>query len=341
MFDRRRAALSSWAWLAAAGIVGDEDVTMAQVFETTDPDVASEIFREAYSTMRMQVRGTRPMFSVASTPVGTARLDRTIFRMALEGAADPFSDIYILGVRSGVVEYSIDGSDETYGPGDMCFPVPLGVPWATRLENVDSELVVLPQSLLDEAGAVEPGRAPVRLLSNRPHSAAAAAQLWRTTEGVRAIAAAEPDAEPYPLVMTAAARLLAASVLTAFPNTAHREPTFTDRRDSHPTTLRRATTFIEANPDLDITVADIARAAHVSVRAIQVAFRRHLGITPMAYLRRVRLDAARAQLLDAVSGQGLTVTAVASRWGWARPSRFAADFRSAYGQHPYTLLPPR
>src|SRR3954454_15610174 len=74
---------------------------MTQVFETTDPDVASEIFREAYSTMRMQVHGPRPLFSVASTPVGAARLDRTIFRMGLEGAADPFSDIYILGVRSG------------------------------------------------------------------------------------------------------------------------------------------------------------------------------------------------------------------------------------------------
>jgi AraC-like DNA-binding protein len=205
---------------------------------------------------------------------------------------------------------------------------------------VDSELIVLNQSLLDDAAATEPGRAPVQLLSNRPHSAGTSAQLWRTTEGVRAIAAAEPEAEPYPLVMAAAARLLAASVLSAFPNTAQLEPTSEDRHDSHPATLHRAVTFIETNPDLDITVADIARAAHVSVRAIQVAFRRHLGTTPMAYLRRVRLDAARAELLKATPSDGLTVTAVASRWGWARPSRFAADFRAAYGQHPHSLLPP-
>src|SRR4051794_13345852 len=237
---------------------------MAQVFETTDPDVASEIFRDAYSTMRMQVQGPRPLFSVASTAVGAARLDRTIFRMALEGAADPFSDIYILGIRSGVVEYSINGSEETYGPGEMCFPVSLGMPWATRLENVDSELVVLKQPLLDEAAGNEPGRTPVRLLSNRPHSAAAAAQLWRTTNAVRAIAAAQPEADAFPLVMTAAARLLAVSVLAAFANTAQREATFTDRLDAHPAALRRAMTFIEANPDLDITVVDIAHAAHVS-----------------------------------------------------------------------------
>src|SRR3954468_22156430 len=217
---------------------------MAQVFETTDPDVASEIFRDAYSTMRMQVQGPRALFSVPSTAVGAARLDRTIFRMALEGAADPFSDIYILGVRSGVVEYSIDGSEESYGPGEMCFPVPLGVPWVTRLENVDSELVVLKQSLLDQVADAEPGRGAVRLLSNRPHSATAAAQVWRTAHAVKAIAAAQPEAEPYPLVMTSAARLLAASVLIAFPSTAQREPNFTDRLDAHPGTLRRAMTFV-------------------------------------------------------------------------------------------------
>src|ERR1700712_548323 len=126
-------------------------MAMAQAFETTDPDVAGEIFREAYSTMRMRIRGPRPLFSVASTPVGSARLDRTIFRMALEGAADPFSDVHILGVRSGAVEYAINGTEDRYGPGEMCFPVPVGVPWSTRLENVDSELVVVKQSLLDEA----------------------------------------------------------------------------------------------------------------------------------------------------------------------------------------------
>jgi hypothetical protein len=41
----------------------------------------------------------------------------------------PFSDIHLLGVRTGAVEYTINGSQETYRPGDMCFPVPLGVPW--------------------------------------------------------------------------------------------------------------------------------------------------------------------------------------------------------------------
>ncbi|WP_228717474.1 helix-turn-helix transcriptional regulator [Allosaccharopolyspora coralli] len=102
--------------------------------------------------------------------------------------------------------------------------------------------------------------------------------------------------------------------------------------------LRRAVAFIEANPDLDLTLTDIARAANVSPRALQLAFRRHLDTTPMHYLRRVRLDRAHHDLQNAVAGDGTTVTGVAARWGYARPSRFAADYRSAYGEHPHRTL---
>ena len=58
-------------------------------------------------------------------------------------------------------------------------------------------------------------------------------------------------------------------------------------------------TFIEENAHADITVADIAAAASVTVRAIQLAFRRHLDTTPLEYLRRVRLGHAHRDLLAA------------------------------------------
>ncbi|MFK0247188.1 helix-turn-helix domain-containing protein [Amycolatopsis azurea] len=75
----------------------------------------------------------------------------------------------------------------------------------------------------------------------------------------------------------------------------------------------------------------------MSVRAVQLAFRLHLGLTPMAYVRWVRLDHARAEL-KAASPDDTTVTRVAARWGYARPSAFAAHYRDVYGELPsYTL----
>ncbi|PWW25266.1 helix-turn-helix protein [Geodermatophilus normandii] len=70
---------------------------------------------------------------------------------------------------------------------------------------------------------------------------------------------------------------------------------------------------------------------------MQLAFRRHLDTTPTAYLRQVRLAQAHRQLREATPGDGVTVTAVAARWGFT-PSRFTAHYRAAYGVTPSSTL---
>lgn len=79
------------------------------------------------------------------------------------------------------------------------------------------------------------------------------------------------------------------------------------------------------------------RAAHVSVRALQLAFRRHLDTTPMAYLRRVRMDRVRADL-TAADPASTSVTTVTARWGFYAAGRFSADYRSAFGEYPRDTL---
>jgi transcriptional regulator GlxA family with amidase domain len=71
---------------------------------------------------------------------------------------------------------------------------------------------------------------------------------------------------------------------------------------------------------------------------VQLAFRRHLDTTPTAYLRQVRLDAARIELLAAAPEDRVTVTEVAYRWGFCSPSRFAERYRAAFGTTPSETL---
>jgi transcriptional regulator GlxA family with amidase domain len=142
-----------------------------------------------------------------------------------------------------------------------------------------------------------------------------------------------------PLLAGTTARLLAAALLTTFPNTwATTEPTYQDRIDATPAAMHRAVTFIETNADCDITAVDIARAAHVTVRAVQLAFRRHLDTTPMAYLRLVRLEHAHKELSAARAGDGTTISEVAARWGYPNLSRFTMQYRKAYGNPPSHTL---
>ena len=130
-------------------------------------------------------------------------------------------------------------------------------------------------------------------------------------------------------------------MLAVFPNTALSGPAAADRHSAGPAALRRAISFIDDHAQADITAADIAAAGHVTTRAIQFAFRRHLDTTPTAYLRQVRLTRAHADLMAADPGDGQTVTAVAARWGFPSASRFTACYREVYGVPPSHTLRQR
>jgi len=106
---------------------------------------------------------------------------------------------------------------------------------------------------------------------------------------------------------------------------------------SRPRHVKRAIDVMEADPGLPVTVHDLARIAGVGVRALQEGFHRHVGVSPMAYLRRLRLARAHEELRAASRGQE-TVASVASRWGFVHLGRFAAAYRRTYGVSPVETL---
>jgi AraC-like DNA-binding protein len=105
-----------------------------------------------------------------------------------------------------------------------------------------------------------------------------------------------------------------------------------------PSTVRRAREFIEQHAHDDIGVVEIAEAARVTPRALQLAFRRHLDSTPMAELRRARLRGAHGDLVMADPTLGHTVAGIALSWGFAHPGRFAAQYTAEFGRSPRDTL---
>jgi len=99
--------------------------------------------------------------------------------------------------------------------------------------------------------------------------------------------------------------------------------------------------LIDERAGLNVTIDDVSDAAGVSARALQLTFRRHLGVTPMGYARRVRVSHAHRDLEVAAPGAGASVTRIAMDWGFANPSRFASYYRAAYGRPPHETLRSR
>jgi AraC-like DNA-binding protein len=103
-----------------------------------------------------------------------------------------------------------------------------------------------------------------------------------------------------------------------------------------PRSVKRAEDYVRSHVDEPITLLDMAQAAGVSPRALQEAFKRFRGTSPMQYLRDQRLDHVQADL--AGRAQGETVTNIAYKWGFTQLGRFARDYRRRFGEAPSQTL---
>jgi AraC-like DNA-binding protein len=110
-----------------------------------------------------------------------------------------------------------------------------------------------------------------------------------------------------------------------------------DKQQIEPRAIRTAIEIIEEEAHLPLTLSAIASRTHVSVRTLQQGFQRHVGISPMAYLREVRLHHAHQNLLDS-DPFTVTVASVAHRWGFTNLGRFAAAHAARYHEPPVKTL---
>lgn len=127
-------------------------------------------------------------------------------------------------------------------------------------------------------------------------------------------------------------QLLAAGLLIAQPHN-YSEALLSAHRSPGPRAVKQAVDIIDSAPDQPLTASDLASAVGVSVRALQEGFRRYVGLSPMSYLREVRLARVHADLVAAPPGS-VTVTEVALRWGFPHLGRFAAAYQEKYGVLP-------
>ncbi|PRH80389.1 AraC family transcriptional regulator [Streptomyces solincola] len=94
---------------------------------------------------------------------------------------------------------------------------------------------------------------------------------------------------------------------------------------------------VENNAHRAVGLAEIAAAAFVTERAIQYALRHQVSITPLGYLRRLRLERVRTQL-RAADPRTANIGAIAASWGSVHQGRSAAAYREVYGVPPSQTL---
>ena len=192
--------------------------------------------------------------------------------------------------------------------------------------------------LVDLTGLAGPPADPALAFQSTMDATGEPARSWRAT----ALFIAENLGTPgslldHPLLAAHVERLLLRGLLVCHPHT------YSGRLASSaaaipPRHVREAVLRIQQRPSHPFTVATLARSVGVSARALQDGFRQHLGMSPMQYLRTIRLRGVREELLGLDPEDSTTVAEVATRWGFTHLGRFAQYYRARYGEPPSRTL---
>jgi AraC-like DNA-binding protein len=314
---------------------------MTEGFTTRESDAGWQFLERMYTLQPVRLFGDRSSYRLTSRHWSAGRIGYVQLQhsMGFITQGEPFSDLMAILIRRGSLTIRGHHQQATIGPGEVGAYLPL-VDLQFIAPTISVECVRLPLSELSTIAAERVGIDPhdFRLEGMTPITAAKA-RYWRSLLlFVGREISADSSALASRLVQVETARMVAASAITVFPNTALRVAHTPSPGRVEPAALRRAIAFVDANAQQPITVQDMAAAASTTPRALQHAFARHRDTTPTGYLRRVRLEHAHRELQAADPVDGTTVGSVAARWGFASPGRFAAQYREAFGALPSHTL---
>ncbi len=141
-----------------------------------------------------------------------------------------------------------------------------------------------------------------------------------------------------PLLATQFDQLLIASLLSGQPHN-YSQALHADTRPAAPVHVQKAQAYLQAHCDQAITIEDLTAYTAVSARSLYKGFKEHQGISPMVYLKLVRLQRVRERLLQArEANEALQVTQVAMDFGFAHLGHFSRAYRQQFGETPGQTL---
>ncbi|WP_433738559.1 helix-turn-helix domain-containing protein [Pseudomonas putida] len=100
--------------------------------------------------------------------------------------------------------------------------------------------------------------------------------------------------------------------------------------------LIRARQYIHDNARETLHLEDIEAAAGVSRFKLFEAFRKYFALSPMAYLKKHRLNAVRQEILEQRSARN--ISAIALGWGFTHLGRFSVEYRKLFDESPSMTL---
>lgn len=104
--------------------------------------------------------------------------------------------------------------------------------------------------------------------------------------------------------------------------------------------VKQAEEYMRSHLEAPITLISLCKALHTSERPLNYGFQEVFGVSPMAYLKTLRLQAVRTQLQRAAPDT-TAIAEIANRFGFQSLGHFSRDYRTMFGELPSDTLKQR
>lgn len=312
-------------------------------FITDDPAEAEAFFSGPYAPVKVIVPDRGLHLDITSTLGLGLGLYRTRCDTGVRFQTDSLFDGYNIAVAGSGTQSLRAAGRELHGragaalvsDGATVESVELGS--GLNLQGLSITSDVLHQCLAELIDA--PVLARVRFQPTLEPGSTTLRTLMLLCEAMSTGLSGDAPLQQSPAALSSLRSTIAHLVLTGIPNSCSEQIAGRPPRQLSPAHVRRAMDYMQANASQPLTIADVALAAGASARSLQTAFRQFRGCTPSEYLRQIRLERVRADLLD--GSQPRSVSRIAMHWGFAHMGQFAERYRSAYGEAPSATLARR
>jgi len=100
--------------------------------------------------------------------------------------------------------------------------------------------------------------------------------------------------------------------------------------NQHNYIVQRCHDYVTSSEGSCASVVDICESLHIPHRTLNYSFHKTTGTSPMQYLRAVKLNAARRELLQS----GFSITDIAANYGFFHMGYFSQEYRRLFGETP-------
>lgn len=179
---------------------------------------------------------------------------------------------------------------------------------------------------LDATSLVSTGRKAIKMEGNALH--------WVREGLLQLTSRLDPNGKVPHLFAARLERELVAIAIQGLASTVSHTPSSQRFRDD---VLCRAEIYLARNLGEEITLAKLSAAAGASPRTLQYVFKEYYGLTPMQYLKSLRLWQVR-RILRKAGPNDVNIYGVASGYGFWHMSQFARDYHRQFDELPSQTL---